>query len=79
VRITSNGQVTIPKELRERFGLLPNTEVRFEADEQGVRILKAPPTGGSRGAELIRRLSGSAQVSMTTDEIMSLTRPDLEP
>ncbi|MGA8810637.1 MAG: AbrB/MazE/SpoVT family DNA-binding domain-containing protein [Thermoanaerobaculia bacterium] len=26
MRITSKGQVTIPQEVRERFGLLPDTE-----------------------------------------------------
>jgi len=30
MRITSKGQVTIPKDIRERAGLLPNTEVEFE-------------------------------------------------
>jgi AbrB family looped-hinge helix DNA binding protein len=30
MRITSKGQVTIPKRLREEAGLLPNTEVEFE-------------------------------------------------
>ena len=29
MRITSKGQVTIPQEVRERFGLLPDTEVDF--------------------------------------------------
>jgi len=37
VRITSRGQVTIPMEIRERLGLLPNTEVEFE----GVGSLRA--------------------------------------
>jgi hypothetical protein len=26
MRITSKGQVTIPQDIRERYGLLPNTE-----------------------------------------------------
>ena len=30
MRITSKGQVTIPIEIREKLGLLPNTEVEFE-------------------------------------------------
>ena len=32
MRITSKGQVTIPAEIRERAGLLPQTEVEFEFD-----------------------------------------------
>jgi AbrB family looped-hinge helix DNA binding protein len=30
MRITTKGQVTIPQEIREELGLLPNTEVTFE-------------------------------------------------
>ena len=40
MKIGERGQVTIPKELRERFGLLPNMEVEFVADEKGIRIQK---------------------------------------
>ena len=29
MKITTKGQVTIPVEIRERLGLLPETEVRF--------------------------------------------------
>jgi AbrB family looped-hinge helix DNA binding protein len=30
MRITTKGQVTIPVEIREKLGLLPNSEVEFE-------------------------------------------------
>lgn len=77
MRITSKGQVTIPQEIRERAGLLPHTEVDFilEADG-GIRIVKArDPKGRSRGDELIERLqSARPHLTMTTDEIMRLTR-----
>jgi AbrB family looped-hinge helix DNA binding protein len=29
-RVTTKGQVTIPQEIRERFGFLPHTEVEFD-------------------------------------------------
>jgi AbrB family looped-hinge helix DNA binding protein len=75
MRITSKGQVTIPVALREKAGLLPGAEVEFEIDGNGVRIVPATARKGeSRGQRLIRRLSGSATVKMTTDEIMALTR-----
>lgn len=75
MRITSKGQVTIPVAIRERAGLLPGAEVAFELDERGVRIVPAAAAKGeSRGQRLVRRLSGSATVKMTTDEIMALTR-----
>ena len=75
MRITSKGQVTIPAHMRERAGLLPNTEVDFELVGKGVRITRAKrPKRASRGEMLVRRLRGSATVKMTTDEIMALTR-----
>ena len=36
------GGVTIPQGIRERTGLLPNTEVDFLEDEAGVRVPRRP-------------------------------------
>jgi AbrB family looped-hinge helix DNA binding protein len=74
MRITSKGQVTIPVEIREKAGFLPGTEVDFELDGEGIRVVKAAPRGETRGQEIVRRLRGSATVKMSTDEIMALTR-----
>lgn len=76
MRITSKGQVTIPVEIREKAGLLPNTEVEFEMDAKGVRIRRAKARREGRGAAAVGRLRGRATVKMSTDEIMALTRPD---
>ncbi len=73
MRMTTKGQITIPQKLRERYGLLPDTEVAFEATDRGVLIHPAH----DREEELDRRLAratGSATVPITTDEIMRLTR-----
>lgn len=37
-RITSKGQVTIPKHVRDRMGVKPGDEVIFVEDEGGFRI-----------------------------------------
>lgn len=75
MRITSKGQVTIPADIRERAGLLPNTEVDFEYDGKVVQIVKARKPGkGSRGAKLIEQMRGTATLKMTTDQILALTR-----
>jgi AbrB family looped-hinge helix DNA binding protein len=76
VRITSKGQVTIPQAVRERVGLLPETEVDFVVDGDAVRIIKATPgKRPTRGARAIRRLrEGSRGINMTTDQIMAITR-----
>ncbi len=76
MRITAKGQVTIPVEIREKAGLLPNTDVEFELDGKGVRIRRAKASRHEgRGAAAVGRLRGRATVRMSTDEIMALTRP----
>jgi len=73
MRITSKGQVTIPIEVREKLGLLPETEIQFEVEGNTVRLKKV--NGRSRRSrKLIDNLRGKGTVKMTTDQIMALTR-----
>jgi AbrB family looped-hinge helix DNA binding protein len=76
MRITSKGQVTIPIEIRERVGLLPHTEVRFEVEGNAVRILREEKSTGGRGERLLERLRGRATSGLSTEEIMALTRQE---
>jgi AbrB family looped-hinge helix DNA binding protein len=50
-RVGAKGQVVIPKSLRDELGLVPGSEVDFERDGDGVRILPAgvAATRGLRG------------------------------
>ena len=48
MRITSKGQVTIPQEIRQRLGLLPETEVEFDVVGNTVRIRKVARAPGAR-------------------------------
>jgi antitoxin PrlF len=71
MRVTSKGQVTIPRDVRKRLGITPGSEVDFELDKRGVRLVRART---SRGKEVVARMIGQGTVKMTTDEIMALTR-----
>lgn len=76
MKITSKGQVTIPKEMRDAFGLLPGTEVEFVPGEREseIRVRKASK-GRKRGEEFIEHLREAGKnYTMTTDEVMRLTR-----
>jgi AbrB family looped-hinge helix DNA binding protein len=73
MRITSKGQVTIPREVREKAGFLPGTEVEFVLQGKKVLIQKGPSDHG-RGRRLVSALDGKGRVRMTTDQIMALTR-----
>jgi AbrB family looped-hinge helix DNA binding protein len=75
VRITSKGQVTIPIEIREKLGLVPESEVDFKLEGNSARLVKMPAKRArSRGATVVERLRGTGDVKMSTDEILALTR-----
>jgi len=73
MRISSKGQVTIPIEVREKAGLLPDTEVEFKITGSTV-VLKKVGSPSKRSRDLINRMRRKATLKMTTDEILALTR-----
>jgi antitoxin PrlF len=73
MRVTSKGQVTIPQKVRQRLGITPGSEVDFRLDEHGARLVRVSPGAGT---ELVGRMRGRATVTMSTEEIMALTRGD---
>ena len=78
-RITSKGQVTIPIAIREKAGLMPNTEVEFayEGGEVLIRRLRRAKRNGkpTRGERLIAHMRAHpGDGKMTTDEILALMR-----
>lgn len=73
MKITTKGQVTIPAEIRERLGLLPNTEVEFTIRGDAA-LLKKAGRRTARGRRVIAQLRGRATVRLTTDQILALTR-----
>jgi AbrB family looped-hinge helix DNA binding protein len=73
MRVTSKGQVTIPIEVRQKAGLLPNTEVDFIVRGNTVIVKKAEKTP-RRGRHLLKIMRGKATKRLSTDKIMALTR-----
>jgi AbrB family looped-hinge helix DNA binding protein len=72
--VTSKGQVTIPKAVRDLLGLKPGHAVAFElADDGRIVLVKV---GGERPPSRFEALLGYAGPGPTTDEIMALTRGD---
>ncbi|MGQ0618862.1 MAG: AbrB/MazE/SpoVT family DNA-binding domain-containing protein [Panacagrimonas sp.] len=74
MRLTSKGHITIPQVLRERYGLLPDTEVSFEVASDGVRIRPAGAERMKRLRAAIAKSRGSATAGLGTDAIMRLAR-----
>lgn len=75
MRITSKGQVTIPQAIREKLGLLPDTDVEFVV-ERGRAYIRKAKGGADRGAELVRRLreKGAGKLRMSSKELMAILR-----
>lgn len=76
MRITSKGQVTIPIDVREKAGLLPDTEVDVVFDGKVVTIVPAKGAmAAGRGRRLVEHLRRNpGDIRMSTDEILALTR-----
>jgi AbrB family looped-hinge helix DNA binding protein len=71
--VTSKGQVTIPKPIRDRLGIKPGTKVAFSLDKDGRAFIQAED-GGRPLTSRFERLRGTATTRLSTDEIMALTR-----
>jgi len=69
MRVTSKGQVTIPKSIREKLGILSNSHVDFVEENGRVYLVKSESSESP-----FEKLLGAGTVQMTTDEIMALTR-----
>ena len=67
----TKGQVTIPKQLREKHGIGPNSEVEFLEHRGRIYLKKIGRAGGPNSFEAVR---GSATAKMSTEEILALTR-----
>lgn len=74
MRVTEKGQVTIPKGIRDEFGIRPESEVEWEVVEGVITLRKSPDRSRIRAA--LERMRGTANTGLTTDEIMKLTRGD---
>jgi len=87
MRITSKGQVTIPKAVREKLGVGPGSDIGFR--EEGEKIVLVPTENskeGNAGRKLVQHLQEmgrkAKRVPMTSEELMELTRGpfnDLDP
>lgn len=74
MRITSKGQVTIPRAIRERYGFMPETDIEFIEQNGWIGIRRTDSAKGHSIDEVIANLRGSGAGSLTTDQIMELTR-----
>jgi len=73
--VTSKGQVTIPKHIRDALRLRPGSIVDFAVDGQGQVVIVPVKTVPSRKAkDRFESVRGSATVKWRTEDLMRLLR-----
>ncbi len=81
MRVTSKGQVTIPRDLRELAGIAPNSEVLFSME--GGKLTIVPKDGHQEQEDRLRlerfldslqRLEGTGDQDIDADALMEMTR-----
>lgn len=72
-RVTTKGQITIPKEIRDALGIEPGDEITFEEGESGYRIRKKAPTAAD-GSDPFETYRGSAERDETMPDRMRRLR-----
>jgi antitoxin PrlF len=70
MRVTEKGQVTIPLKVRRALGIQPGSDVQFELEDRGARLL----VDQRAAAVEIAGMRGAGNGELNTDEILALTR-----
>ncbi|MBI3969897.1 MAG: AbrB/MazE/SpoVT family DNA-binding domain-containing protein [Chloroflexi bacterium] len=74
-KVTSKGQVTLPKEVRDALGLIPGTHVEFQVEPGRIVMRKRiPPEVFKRWRGYLRDKVGG----LTTDELLLELRGEVD-
>lgn len=71
--ISERGQVTLPKDLRDKLGLRPGTSVTFKVSKEGLLLKKS-----SNKKPDFRSVFGIIKSDKDTDELLKEMRGDVE-
>lgn len=72
--LTSKGQVTIPKKIRDALRLAPGSHVEFAVNADGQVVLHKAGAQRPAKSDRFERARGRAQVKWRTDQLMALLR-----
>jgi AbrB family looped-hinge helix DNA binding protein len=74
--VTSKGQVTIPKRVRDVSGVKPGKSVVVEYVDGKVVVRPVGRVGKSEFKKRLEKVRGTLKLGMTTDEYMKMMRGD---
>lgn len=72
--LTSKGQVTIPKQIRDALNLAPGSSVEFAVNKEGEVVIHKVGARASRKPDRFEAARGKADVKWRTAELMALLR-----
>lgn len=72
--LTSKGQVTIPKQIRDALNLTPGSSVEFAVNKEGEVVIHKVGARPSRKPDRYEAARGKADVKWRTDDLMDLLR-----
>jgi len=72
--LTSKGQVTIPKQIRDALNLAPGCSVDFAVNREGDVVIHKVGARLSRKPDRFDTVRGKADVKWRTDDLMALLR-----
>lgn len=72
--LTSKGQVTIPKQIRDALNLAPGSSVEFAVNREGEVVIHRAGARPSRKRDRFEAARGKADVKWRTDDLMTLLR-----
>lgn len=74
--LTSKGQVTIPKQIRDALGMAPGCSVQFAVNREGDVVIHKVGTRASRRPDRFESTRGKADIKWRTDDLMALLRSE---
>jgi len=72
--LTSKGQVTIPKQIRDALSMTPGCSVDFAVNSQGDVVIQKKGARVSKKPDRFEAMRGKADVKWRTDDLMALLR-----
>jgi len=79
MKLTADGQITIPEHIRQQAGLLPGSELEIRFENGRLWVEKADTDSEMKRQKILQAMqqvegSATANFDLSTDEVMRLTR-----
>lgn len=79
MKLTADGQITIPEHIRQQAGLLPGSELEIRFENGRLWMEKVDTDSEMKRQKILQAMrqvegSATANLDLSTDEVMRLTR-----